>query len=130
MSLLLSGLAGGLLDAIYLATLWLDVRLLASRTNHWLAPALTTVDAGSACSTAPKVDGDPVAVPTPGRLHRRTGAPRTYPMVRGTLLRVVGAGLVLLLIARTGGGNLIAALIGLFVVRTVVIWRVGRVPDA
>lgn len=46
------------------------------------------------------------------------------------LLRLAGVAIGLLLISRTGGPDLIAALIGLLSVRNVLIWRVGMVRDA
>jgi len=48
----------------------------------------------------------------------------------GMLFRLMGVAVGLVIISKTGGPNFIAALIGLLLVRTVLIWRVGMVGDA
>jgi F1F0 ATPase subunit 2 len=48
----------------------------------------------------------------------------------GMLLRISAVGVGFVIMGRTGGPNLIAALAGLLLTRTVLVLRVGRVSDA
>ena len=51
-------------------------------------------------------------------------------LLHSALLRLGAIGIGLFLLGRTGGSNLVAALAGLQVTRTIVVWRVGRVSGA
>lgn len=45
-------------------------------------------------------------------------------------IRLAGIGIGLVMLGRTGEGNLVAALVGVYVARSVLVWRVGRVSGA
>ena len=49
---------------------------------------------------------------------------------RSAGFRLAGIGIGLVMLGRTGEGNLVAALVGVYAARYVLVWRVGRVSSA
>lgn len=49
---------------------------------------------------------------------------------RSAGFRLVGIGIGLVVLGRTGEANLVAALVGVYAARSLMVWRVGRVSGA
>lgn len=67
-----------------------------------------------------------------GEPRRAGGIPRRHRnlMTRSAAFRLVGIGAALFVISRTGSQSLLVALGGMMLVRTVLVWRIGRPTHA